>query len=1078
MANDGTPELVNIQPAPTRGKTAIALENARARLSNARGPEYWRSLEELAGEDGFQEMVEQEFPRHASEWTDGVSRRGFLKLMSAGMALAGLSACTKQPPEDIVPYVQQPEFLVPGKPMYYATTRPSNMGAVPLLVKSNEFRPTKIEGNPDHPLTMSLAQDLEAKGSRWGVSDAISQASILDLYDPDRSQNVEYMGSARTWGDFMGSLREAALSQKSGGGVGLRFLTDTVTSPSLAAQIKDVLKGYPNAKWYQWDAVNRDNARAGSRMAFGQYVEPIYQLDQADVVVSLDADFLSGANFPGFHKVARDFAKKRKLSDANGEMSRLYVVESQTTTTGAKADNRLAIPAWQVEQFAGALASALGVGSGGELADDKSKQFLASLAKDLQGARGKSVVIPGEQQSPAVHAIAAAINGAIGAAGKTVVYGDPIEAVPSEQTAGLKELVNDMRSGAVQVLVVIGANPVYDAPADLNFADAYAKVPLRVHLAQYVDETSSVSTWHVPMAHYLESWGDARAYDGTLSIIQPLIEPLYGGRTAYDIVGLFAASPGSTAYDVVKAYWQGQLKTEAAWRKAVHDGFIANSAAPGKTLNAKGVAVPAPPAAGGLEIVFRPDPNIFDGRYNNNGWLQELPKPISKLTWDNAAFLSQTTAKKLNLASQQKAEFEFNGRKVTGAVMVLPGFPEDTLTVALGYGRTAVGRVGSGTGFSAYALRTTDHWNGGTGLKITAQDSKCPLAITQHHFLIDVKGDAYGPMEDLHAKGLGVLSGQSESGEEAMRRQIVREATLEEFKKNPRFAHEEEDPAKEMSLFGERGKDGVYHYEWTDDPGKVSTSAEGAGHQWGMTIDMNSCVGCNACIVACQAENNIAVVGKEQVLAGREMHWLRIDTYFQTPNTQDLANPRAYFMPVPCMQCENAPCEPVCPVGATVHSPEGLNNMVYNRCVGTRYCSNNCPYKVRRFNFLLFSDFDTESLKGLRNPDVSVRSRGVMEKCTYCVQRITAGRIFAEKQDRKVRDGEVVTACAQACPTDAIVFGDIADPNSRVTRLKRTERNYAMLAELNTRPRTTYLAAIRNPNTELEPETEGHGQHA
>jgi len=1077
MATDGLNNLVQIQPArAAQAETpAISLEAAREKLSNARGPKYWRTLEELAGDPAFAETLQREFPRQTSEWTDGVSRRNFLKLSAASLALAGLSGCTKQPYEDIVPYVQQPEELIPGKPIYFSTARPSLMGAAPLLVKTNEYRPTKVEGNPDHPMTMSLAQDVAVKSSRWGISDNISQASVLDLYDPDRSQSVLRQGAYHTFGDLVGEMRDAATAMHANGGAGLRLLTETVTSPSMVAQIQALLKLYPNAKWYQYDAVNRDNARAGARMAFGQYLEPQFDLTKADVIVSLDADFLSGPTFPGFHKLARDFSTRRKLNAGQREMSRFYVVESTITATGAKADSRLGIPAWQVEQFAGALAQRLGAGGGGKVADAKSSKFLDAVVKDLQAARGKCVVIAGEQQSPAVHAMAAAINSALGNSGKTVVYGEPVEVVPTEQVPALKELVADMRSGKVSLLVMLGGNPVYDAPSDLNFANALSKVPTTVHLASYVDETSSLCTWHVPMAHYMEAWGDTRAYDGTITIVQPIIEPLYNGHSPYEVLGIFSESGGAKSYDVVRNYWQAQSKGDfdKFWRDTLFYGFVSGTPSTGKSVSARPApAAAAAPSGDTIEIVFRPDPNIFDGRYNNNGWLQELPKPITKLTWDNAVLMSQTTAKKLNVASQQVVQLELAGRKVSGPVFIVPGHPDNTVTVHLGYGRNAVGRVGMGSGFSGYVLRTTTNWNGATGVKITPTGDKHSLAITQHQFLIGVPGDATGFLNNIHNKELGHLPGQSETGEEAKKRDLIRSATLEEFKQDPNFAKDAQDypDPHAMTLFGENG-----YMSWTEDPAKISTSATGVGHQWGMAIDMNSCVGCNACVVACVAENNIAVVGKEQVLAGRHMYWLRIDTYFETPNTGDLANPRAYFQPIPCMQCENAPCEPVCPVGATVHSTEGLNNMVYNRCVGTRYCSNNCPYKVRRFNFLLFSDFETEQLYGLRNPDVTVRSRGVMEKCTYCVQRITAGRIAAEKEDRKVRDGEVATACQQSCPTDAIVFGDINDPNSRVNRLKRNERNYALLAELNTKPRTTYLAEVRNPSTLLEPATENHG---
>jgi molybdopterin-containing oxidoreductase family iron-sulfur binding subunit len=1032
----------------------LELEAVREQLSNARGAQYWRSLEELTDKEGFDEMMQREFPRQASEWLDPVSRRGFLKLMSASLALAGLSACTKQPEEAIVPYVQQPEELIPGKPIFYATARPTAFGAQPLLVKSQMFRPVKIEGNPDHAMSK-------------GATDTYSQASLLDLYDPDRLQIITKIAGTRTWGEFVGEMRDAAASEKSKQGSGIRFLTETVISPTLADQIKGILKIYPQSKWYQYEPVNRDAARAGSRMAFGEYVDAQYQLQGADVVVSLDADFLSGAHFPGFLKLASDFATRRKPDEKNPEMNRLYVVESQMSTTGGKADNRLPMRASDIEQFASALAASVGAGgSAASIDNEAAKRFLDVVAADLKANRGKCAVIPGENQSATVHALAASMNSALGNVGKTVLYTEPIEPNPTEQGAGLKELVADMNAGRVTLLTVIGGNPIFNSPADLNFESAYTKVPLRAHVSSHADETSRLSHWNVPMAHYLESWGDARAYDGTVSIIQPLIEPLYHGVTAHEVIAVFSDSPGVTAYETVQNYWKAQKKLAAPefdswWKKTLHDGFIANSAVAPKSVTAKSVAAPAASNNAGLEIVFRPDPTIFDGRFINNGWLQELPKPVTKLTWDNAILMSPVTAGQKGYVDQSVAEISANGKKVTAPVKIVPGHPDNSITVYLGYGRSQTGRVGTGTGFDAYPLRTLSTAGYAVGATLRRiEGEKRSLAVTQHHHLVEQgKPNA----------------GASTTGDAAASRQIIRAATLEEFRKNPEFAIEgaNEPESKDLTLYP----------NWTEDSTKTGA------HQWGMAIDMNSCVGCNACVVACVAENNIAVVGKEQVLMGREMQWLRIDTYFESNGHGDVANPRAYFQPVPCMQCENAPCEPVCPVGATVHSPEGLNDMVYNRCVGTRYCSNNCPYKVRRFNFLLYSDWDTQSFYPMRNPDVTVRSRGVMEKCTYCVQRINSAKITAEKRlgkldpngqpyDGKIREEDnLQTACQQTCPTGAIVFGNVWDPNSRVSKIKKQSRNYALLAELNTRPRTTYIATVRNPNAELEEtkHTESHG---
>ncbi len=1042
--------LISIAPAKDTPATKLDLSDVREKMAGRNGRRYWQSLEELSQEPGFDAMMQREFPRQASEWLDPVSRRGFLKLMSASLALAGLSACTKQPEESIVPYVQQPEELIPGKPIYYASVRPTAFGAQPILVETQMFRPTKVEGNPDHVF---------GKGS----ADAYTQASILDLYDPDRLQSVTKVGNTHTWSDFNGEMRDAALGDKSSGGAGMRFLTETVISPTVADQFKNVLKSYPQAKWYQYEPVNRDSARAASRQVFGQYVDAQYQLENADVIVSLDADFLSGGTFPGFLKLASDYAKKRKLEDEKSGMSRMYVVESQMTTTGGKADHRLPLTAAHVEMFASALASAVGAGGGGSLNDSTANAFLKTVAADLQANRGKCVVIPGEQQSPAVHALAAAMNSALGNVGKTVVYTDTVEIVPTEQVAGLKELVADMNAGKVKLLVVIGGNPVYDAPADLKFLDAYEKVPLRAHITSNVNETSRHSHWNAPLAHYMECWSDARSYDGTVSIQQPTIEPLYGGKGYFELLAVFTEATGTTAYDGVRAYWQAQKKGadfEPFWKKALHDGFIAGTAFTPKTVTAKSAPATTLQGNSAMEVVFRPDPTIYDGRFNNNGWLQELPKQVTKLTWDNAAMVSPKTAADNKLQNQYVANINVNGVEIKAPVKVVPGHPDNSITLTLGYGRDFTGRVGTGTGYNAYVARTSTNPHVAFASSVQFVDEKIRLAVTQYQY----------PIES------GKNEGQTEEGRAMEDRAIIREASLDEFRKNPDFANE--------GLLEEESKDVTLYPNWTEDPTKVGM------HQWGMAIDLNSCVGCNACVVACVAENNIAVVGKEQVLAGRAMHWIRIDTYFSSNGSfgGDVANPRAFFQPIPCQQCENAPCEPVCPVGATVHSTEGLNDMVYNRCVGTRYCSNNCPYKVRRFNFLLFSDWDTQSLYPLRNPDVTVRSRGVMEKCTYCVQRINAAKIKAEKRDGqldpngKPYDGRVreednlQTACQQTCPTGAIVFGNVADPNSRVNKIKAQSRNYALLGELNTRPRTTYIAEVRNPNPQLQPkQTETHG---
>ena len=989
-------------------KGTLDLDAARAKLAETKGPEYWRSLEELAGSPDFQEMLHREFPRGASEWLDSVSRRGFLKLMGASLAMAGMTACTKQPLEPIVPYVKQPEEVVPGRPLFFATAFTLGGYASPVLVESHLYRPTKIEGNDQHPASL-------------GGTDIFTQASILGMYDPDRSQTVTYLGDIRSWGSLVEAMRAPLNIQKGLQGAGIRILTPAISSPTLADQLQSLIKVYPQAKWHVYEPVNRDNVLEGAKLAFGQPVETQYKLENADVILSLDADFLY-AGFPGFTRYVRDFAKRRN-PDA-GEMSRLYVVESTPTSTGARADHRLPVRALEIESFVRALDMMLGDDTDKSMVRAEQQKFLDAVLADLKSHRGSSVVIAGDHQPGVVHAFVHRINQTLGNVGKTVFYTDPVNANPVNQTESLKDLVADMRGGKVDILVIMGGNPAYDAPADLGFADALknTSIPLRVHLGLYQNETAELCQWHVNEAHYLEAWGDARAYDGTASIVQPLIAPLYDGKSACELAAMLSGQANTGGHEIVQAYWKKQhsgADFDEFWRKSLHDGWVEGTAFTPKQPGSKAAGFPAPPSIDpkAIEINFRRDPSVYDGQFSNNGWLQELPKPMNKLTWDNPVLMGPAMAERMGIKTEDLVELELNGKKVTAPVWIQVGHPDNSVTVFLGYGRRRAGRVGTGAGFDMYPLRTSAAPWFTSGVAIRKAGGTYKLASTQGYQTMDTATGA---------------------------RPLVRTASIEEYRKEPEFAREEE-PPKDLTLYK------PYPY-----------AAE--AYAWGMTVDMNACVGCNNCIVACQSENNIAVVGKEQTVLGRHMHWIRVDAYYQG----DRDNPKAYFQPVPCQQCENAPCEVVCPVGATVHSSEGLNDMVYNRCVGTRYCSDNCPYKVRRFNFLLFQDWETSQYKMMRNPDVTVRSRGVMEKCTYCVQRINQHRIDSEREDRKIQDGELQTACQQSCPADAIVFGNINDPNSRVSKLKAQPRNYGLLADLNTRPRTTYLADIRNPNPELE----------
>jgi len=986
------------------------------------GPEYWRSLEELAGSAEFKEALHREFPKGASEWLDTVSRRGFLKVLGASLGLAGMTGCVKLPLEPIVPYVRQPEGVIPGRPMYYASAVTLGGYASPVLVESHLGRPTKIEGNDQHPLSL-------------GGTDIFTQAELLTMYDPDRSQSVMSMGDQRSWASFLSTVRGPLAAQKSLQGAGIRILTRTITSPTLADQIRNLQKVYPQAKWHVYEPLNRDTVLEGAKIAFGQPVETRYDFTKADVVVSLDADFLY-AGYPGNVKYIRDFASRR---NPDGNMNRLYMIESMPTSTGAKADHRLPLRAGQIEPFARLMISTLSgvkdVWQGASTGfSEEQKKFAFAIFNQLPGHHGSSLLVVGDHQPPILHALAHDLNSKLGNVGKTVFYTDPVDANPVNQFDSLKELITDINGGKVDLLIILDGNPAYDAPADLSFADVLkgGKAPLRVHYGLYNNETAELCNWHVPATHELEAWGDARAFDGTVSIIQPLIAPLYNAKSPIEFVAMLSGQADASGYDIVRAYWQKQHSGsdfDSFWRKSLHDGWIEGTSFAPKSLTAKLATFPGPqstPAdANVIELNIRRDPTIYDGRFSNNGWLQELPKPMNKLTWDNAIQIGPKMAERMQLAAKDVVELELNGVKAKGAIWIQAGHPDNSVTITLGYGRTRAGRVGTAQGFNAYPFRTTAAPYFATGVHLRKTGDTYELASTQGMQSMDTPDGGHRP--------------------------LVRETTLDEYKKNPGFAHEEEPevPAA-LTLY----KPYPYKEE---------------AYAWGMTIDLNKCVGCNNCMLACQSENNIAVVGYEQTLLGRHMHWIRIDAYYQG----DRENPKTYFQPVPCMQCEDAPCEVVCPVGATNHSTEGLNDMVYNRCVGTRYCSNNCPYKVRRFNFLLFQDWDTPQYKMMRNPDVSVRSRGVMEKCTYCVQRINERRIDTEtasvREGKEIRIGdELKTACQQSCPADAIVFGNINDPNSRVSKIKNHSLNYSLLGELNTRPRTTYLAEVRNPNPELE----------
>ena len=1014
-----------------RKTTGPDLSTLRAALDGQTGPRFWRSLEELAETDEFTHYLHREFPEAASEWSDPTSRRTFLRLMGASLALAGVgvSGCdyVGVPPEKVLPYVRQPENLVLGKALRYASAISLGGFGTGVVAECHEGRPTMLAGNPKHPDSL-------------GAIDALTQASLLGLYDPDRSQVVMKGRAISTFDSFLSEAVAALDAVRNAQGAGLRILSTTVTSPTLARQVRALLKEFPKARWHQYEPAAPHAAKAGLKLAFGRDLSVRHHVERADVILALDSDFL--ANGVGRLSDARGYGDRRDPS----RMNRLYVVEATMTVTGSSADHRLPLKSAEVLPFALHLARALNVpGVAAPTGPSTRAAFVSALANDLKNHRGTSLVLAGANQPPYVHALVAVINRALGndGANGTVEYAEPVEAEPVDQLASIAALGKAMTVGSVDALLILGGNPAYNAPADLGFADSLRKVKFKAHLSPAEDETTALCDWHVPEAHELETWGDVRGRDGTATVQQPMIAPLYGGLSAIELIAALLRHPSREGYEIVRDTWRDKAPEgrdfETFWKTSIHDGVIAGTALPVVKVEPKGDLGAAPVVASGegLELIFRPDPTVWDGRFANNGWLQELPKPITKLTWENAAFMSLATAEKLGVVDGEVVELSLQGRHVEAPVMILPGQAEGTITLHFGYGRARAGRVGKGIGFDAFRLWTSDAPGFASGASARKTGAKVALATTQSHRNVDWKLQ----------------------GEAASERGIVRVATLAEYRAHPDFAHQGEhgcEPKKGDTLYN-------------DDLNPTAPIVP--DYQWGMVVDLSRCTGCEACVLSCQAENNIPVVGKAQVLNSREMHWLEVDRYYEG----DPANPSVHHQPRMCMHCEKAPCEVVCPVAATVHDHEGLNLMVYNRCVGTRYCSNNCPYKVRHFNFLQYSDQHTPSLALVNNPDVTVRARGVMEKCTYCVQRISEARIEAEKDGRRIQDGEVVTACQGACPTRAITFGDITDKSSAVAALKQDGRGYGMLAELNARPRTTYLAKLRNPNPEIDTEPTHHG---
>ena len=1051
------------------------------------GPRYWRSLDDLADTPEFRQWAEREFPAGASELSDPVTRRNFVKLMSASCLLAGfgLTGCRK-PVENIYPFSKMPEGYVHGLARFYATAMPSRRSAIPLLAKSNDGRPTKLEGNPHHP---------DSNGS----TDRYTQASILNLYDPDRTTRFMQNGNLKTRNDVVDFLKKFSDGAAANGGKGLAFLAEQSSSPSRARLRKIITDKFPQARWHEYEPVDFDIQRQVATVAFGQPVTPYFKIDAASVIVALDSDFIGGEE--NLHVNIRQFAAGRRTQTSGDPVSRLYAIEGLMTLTGANADHRLRLATSLVPAAAAQLAVEVLSQTGKGAADDAvqslaksytgDKAWIHECAADLVANAGKGLILAGYRQPPMVHLIANALNAALGNIGKTVIFQDAPEPVPGT-IADLGKLLSD---GSVDTLVVLGGNPAYNAPAELNWPQLQGNPKLQVvRLGYYEDESCPQNGWSLPLAHYLESWGDARTADGTLVPIQPLIEPLFGGLTEIEVLARIAGLDDTTPYNIVRETFRAVGGgDDEAWKKFLHDGYLADSAAKpvDVTLNAQAVSAafagagPASvtaPSKDNLEVVFHRDYKMDDGRFNNNGWMQELPDPITKMTWENVFLMSVKTAKDLGLFSPSKennriqavwAKIELDGRTVEGPVWTQPGQADNTIALALGYGRSQTGRVGRNSGYNAYALRTSKNLHCALGAKISDTGKLHSLSVTQDH---------------------GTMEG----------RPIIRESTLAEYR-DYKGKHPEGNFAKGFDMEKPPSFDPLY-------PNPFDELKKQGVHQWGMSIDLSACVGCASCVIACQSENNIPIVGKSQVANKREMSWIRIDRYFTgSPEKEDAI--QVINQPMLCQHCEAAPCENVCPVNATTHDQEGLNVMVYNRCVGTRYCSNNCPYKVRRFNFFDYNRRTLEQLSGpvystpllpkgdqhgvldwlkdpdrgnkpadewellklIKNPDVTVRMRGVMEKCSYCVQRIEGAKIAAKVRagasgDWMLKESEGTvpkTACQQACPAEAIVFGNIADPESRVSKLKAQDRNYNVLDFLNTKPRTTYLAKIRNPNPKM-----------
>ncbi len=1058
------------------------------------GRKYWRSLGQLENRPEFREWLEREFPQGAAEFKGGeVSRRNFLQLMGASAALAGLSlASCRRELKHLVPFTKGVEWSIPGKALFFATSMPTKRGAQPLVVATYDGRPTKIEGNPLHPAVK-------------GASSTWSQSSILDLYDPDRSR--DFLSGEQKSDEAAFEKALADVIAKAGDGSGVAFLVDRNASPSRERLRTEIQKKFPKISWVVYEPTGSTAAEA-AQVAFGEGVIAVPQIDKADVIMAVDADFLGNAE--GDVEGIRQFTARRKVDGPEVKMNRLYVVENRFTVTGTMADHRLRVPASQITAFLVALADQIATATNDATLSGLVKTLKATAtnsfnpewvkqsAADLVGVgnpsanKGRSLVLVGERQPIVAQVLGYAINAALGNLGKTLIG-------RRSEKLGLKieDLAASIDGNKIQTLFILGGNPVYNAPADLKWAQKQGSVPTVIRLALHEDETTKSEVapekdadkrvrWHVPMAHYLEAWGDGVASDGSYTSVQPMILPLYGGWSELDLLAKIAGQDKPKGPELVQETFRTVAKPTdftASWSKFLHDGFLADSAAKpvALTLNASAAAQHVSSNATlpslddkTFEVVFVADSKVDDGRHANNGWLQELPDPVTKLTWDNAALISPAAAERLGVQDYDRHMFvnkiriqlseKDGGGTLEIPALIAPGAAENSITIPLGYGRTVVGRVGrgmadGGTGFNAYPLRTTKNPYFVTGVTATMIEERYTVAVTQEH---------------------GTLEGRGAD--------FTREANLEQYKKTAGAA----EGTPEREYFKKAGMDShlppnisLYTHPPLEDP-----------HQWAMVVDLNTCTGCAACMLACQAENNIPIVGKDQVLDNREMHWMRTDRYFASEDGK-MDDPEVVSQPLMCQHCENAPCETVCPVNATVHSDDGINVMAYNRCIGTRYCANNCPFKVRRFNFFDYNQRDVlghkkghpftglfkwnliqekgmpETLKMQKNPNVTVRMRGVMEKCTFCVQRVQEAKIAAKvhagqsAEVPRIKENAFTSACAQVCPTSSITFGDKNNPKSDVANLLKSERGYRLLEYLNVSPRVTYLARVRNPNPKM-----------